>query len=127
MFSGEASAVVGRTSDGELTVLAHHTDLVGDLVPGVVRIAHADGELAVVVHGGFLQVGPSDGGTLVTVLAGVAEPVATIDVARATAAKEAATAALAGRADDDDDDVRAARAALARAELRLDAAASLAR
>jgi F-type H+-transporting ATPase subunit epsilon len=127
LWTGEASALMARSSDGEFTVLAQHTPLVGDVVPGLVRVATADGELAFVVHGGFFQVGPDgDGGTRATVLAGVAEPLASLDVARATAAKEAAEAVLAARGADalDDEALLSARGALARAELRLELSSS---
>jgi len=80
------------------------------------------------VHGGYFQVvhGPSDGVTLVTVLAGVAELVTKIDVARAQAAKEAAEALLASATREEAADQASrqiALDALARAELRLTAAA----
>jgi F0F1-type ATP synthase epsilon subunit len=65
--------------------------------------------------------------TRVTVLAGVAEPVGEIDVARAQAARDAAAAQLQSLpAEDADPDALARRhqveGALARAELRLEAA-----
>ena len=41
-FSGAASGVVLRTADGDLTVLAGHTDLTGDVAPCVVRVERAD-------------------------------------------------------------------------------------
>ena len=124
LWSGVATALMARSSDGEFTVLAQHTAMVGDVVAGVVRVATDAGETAFAVHGGFFQVGPDgEGVTRATVLAGVAEVVTSIDVARATAAKERAVAVLAQRAEDvDDATLSAARDALARAELRLSAA-----
>jgi F-type H+-transporting ATPase subunit epsilon len=141
LFAGPATAVILRTSDGDLTVLDGHTDLVGDVVAGVVRV-EVDGEVnSFCVHGGFLQVRTATGAaaglvgdldattrsTRVTVLAGVAEAVTGIDVARAQAARDAAAAQLQGLpADDSDPDVQARRrhaeGALARAELRLESA-----
>ncbi len=43
-------------------------DMVGDVVPSVVRVGTAEGEIAVAVHGGFFQVGPgeAEGETLMT-------------------------------------------------------------
>lgn len=81
IWSGEASAVYARTSEGEIGVFPGHTPLLGALEPGwVVRIARADGsELRVAVHGGFLSV-RKDG---VSVLAEMAEASEEIDVARA--------------------------------------------
>jgi F-type H+-transporting ATPase subunit epsilon len=124
LWAGEATAFIARSSEGFFTILPEHTDTVGDLVPGIVRVDTAEGEIVFVVHGGYFQVehGPSDGETLVTVLAGVAELVTAIDVARAQAAKEAAEAELGAVTRDDSADQtthQMALDALARAELRL--------
>jgi F-type H+-transporting ATPase subunit epsilon len=88
IWSGEATAVYARTTEGEIGVLAGHAPLLGALAPGwLVRIQHADGvEQRVAVHGGFLSVRP-DG---VSVLAELAENAEEIDVARARDALERA-------------------------------------
>ena len=69
---------------------------------------------------------PEERSTRVTVLAGVAEPVGALDVPRAEAARDRATAELAALASRDDEEAAIERAAaegsLARAELRLGAA-----
>jgi F-type H+-transporting ATPase subunit epsilon len=141
LFAGAATGVILRTSDGDLTVLAGHTDLVGDVVAGVVRVEVDDLVESFCVHGGFVQVRTATGAasgllgdadpaartTRVTLLAGVAEPVSAIDVPRALAARDAAAAQLQSLgADDGDADAigrrRHAEGALARAELRLEAA-----
>ncbi len=141
LFAGPATAGVLRTTEGDLTVLAGHTPLAGDVVPVVVRIERGDvATVAFCVHGGFVQVATAPGAaaglvddatdaersTRVTLLAGVAEPVAAIDVARAEAARDRATAELAGLSSRDDESAAiersAAEATLARAELRLAAA-----
>jgi len=126
LWSGPATALMARSSEGEFTILPQHTATVGDLVGGVVRVATDEGEIAFVVHSGYFQVSGSlaNGETLATVLASVAEPVAAIDVARAQAAKESAEAELANLAKAEADPVgyEAARAKLERAELRLSAA-----
>ncbi len=144
LLEGEATAVVLRSADGDLTVLDGHTPLVTDVTPGEVRIQREEGTVAVAVHGGYLQVetkpSSDDGaaaGTRVTLLAGVAELADQIDVPRAQAARDAAEARLeerrAGgrsapgdrsdtgedRASPDDLEVRQAEAALRRAEVRL--------
>lgn len=82
IWSGEASAVFGRTTSGELGILPGHTPLLGALAPGhPVRIEREGGdELQVAVHGGFLSV-HRDG--RVSVLAEQAELAEDIDVARA--------------------------------------------
>ncbi len=97
LWVGEATALVARSSEGWFTVLPEHMDMVGDVVPSVVRVDTSDGEIAIAVHGGFFQVGPGDAEdqTLATVLAGIAEKVDEIDVARAQVAKDAAEAEIA--------------------------------
>jgi F-type H+-transporting ATPase subunit epsilon len=141
LFAGPATAVVLRTSEGDLTVLAGHTPLVGDVTPIVVRIERPDGATAAFcVHGGFVQVATAMGAavglvddatdsersTRVTLLVGVAEPVEALDVARAQEARDQATAQLASLASRDDEEGalerEVAERALGRAALRLDAA-----
>lgn len=127
LWCGEANALVARSSEGDFTILPQHTETVGDVVAGVVRVQTSEGELALAVHGGYFQVGPGDveGETRATVLAGVAERTTEIDVARAQAAKERAEADLATLTKGDPEDHAAhllAHAALERAELRLRAA-----
>jgi F-type H+-transporting ATPase subunit epsilon len=81
LWSGEATAVFARTTEGEIGILPGHSPLLGALAPGwLVRIQQADGvEQRVAVHGGFLSV-RADG---VSVLAELAENADEIDVARA--------------------------------------------
>ena len=121
LWTGEASALMARSSEGEFAVLPQHTPTVGDLVPGLVRVQTAGGELAFCVHGGYFQVGAGDepGVTRATVLAGTAERVSEIDAARAQAAKDAAEAILSSSAEMDGSTRAQAEASLARAELRL--------
>lgn len=127
LWVGEATALVARSAEGWFTVLPEHMDMVGNVVPSVVRVDSAEGEIAIAVHGGFFQVGPGEEGeTLATVLAGVAEKVTEIDVARAQAAKEAAEAEIAAESRNEQETAASvlAQAALERAELRLSAAKS---
>jgi F-type H+-transporting ATPase subunit epsilon len=100
IWSGEATAVYARTTEGEIGILPGHSPLLGALAPGwLVRIQQADGvEQRIAVHGGFLSV-RSDG---VSVLAEVAESADEIDVARAREA-------LARAGDDQDEESVAAR------------------
>jgi F-type H+-transporting ATPase subunit epsilon len=67
VFSGQATMLLARTTEGELGILHGHAPLLGQLAePGVVRIKLAGGaEHAYTVDGGFLSV-TSEG---VTVLA----------------------------------------------------------
>jgi F-type H+-transporting ATPase subunit epsilon len=88
IWSGEATAVYARTTEGEIGVLPGHSPVLGALSPGwVVRIQQTDGvEQRIAVHGGFLSV-REDG---VSILAEMAESAAEIDVARAREALQRA-------------------------------------
>ncbi|MEI6454623.1 MAG: ATP synthase delta/epsilon chain alpha-helix domain-containing protein [Actinomycetes bacterium] len=141
LLQGAATELVCRTTEGNLTVLAGHTDLVGDIIAGEIKVLLEDGTTTrIAVHGGFLQVVTAQGAaagivedregstTKATVLVGVAELAGDIDVARAQTAREASEAKLAelgsSRSGEEEGSGRAlelsaAEAALARAELRL--------
>jgi len=144
-----ATAVVLRSSDGDLTILDGHTDLITDVVPTEVRVDRSEGEaIRLAVHGGFLQVetgelhpdgeaaeAKGDRSTRATLLAGVAERAEEIDLPRAEWAKEEAETRIEelrasgktraeGVAEDtpltpEDVELAATEAALARAELRI--------
>lgn len=107
VWSGEASMVIARTTEGEIGVLPGHAPLLGQLADGGVVTVHESGggERLIAVHGGFLSV--TEGG--VTILAEVAELAEDIDASRAQSALERARS---------EDDVAAQR----RAESRLRAA-----
>src|SRR3712207_5431253 len=111
IWSGEASMVIARTTEGELGVLPGHAPLLGELAEGgVVRIRPESGDdLVVAAHGGFLSV--TDKG--VSILAETAEISSEIDVERARTALR--------RAEDAGDDPDA-QAAAQRAQGRLRAA-----
>ena len=111
IWSGEATMVIARTTEGELGVLPGHAPLLGQLAPGgVVTIRTETGEdLTVAAHGGFLSV--SERG--VSILAETAEISSEIDVERAREALRRA------EAEGDDPD---AQAAARRAQSRLRAA-----
>ncbi len=111
IWSGEATMVIARTTEGELGVLPGHAPLLGELAPGgVVRIRPESGEdLVVAAHGGFLSVTEKG----VSILAETAEIASEIDVERAREALRRA------EADGDDPD---AQAAARRAQSRLRAA-----
>jgi F-type H+-transporting ATPase subunit epsilon len=111
IWSGEASMVIARTTEGELGVLPGHAPLLGELAPGgVVRIRPESGEeLVVAAHGGFLSVTEKG----VSILAETAEIASEIDVERAREALRRAEAE-----GDDPEAVAAAR----RAQSRLRAA-----
>ena len=80
VWSGEASMVLARTTEGELGILPNHAPLLGILVNGVVTIRVADGSIeTAAVHGGFLSVANNR----VSILAEVAELGSEIDLGRA--------------------------------------------
>ncbi|MEI8147998.1 MAG: F0F1 ATP synthase subunit epsilon [Actinomycetes bacterium] len=84
LWRGPATSLKSRTSDGELMVLAQHTPLVGDVVPGVLVVVGPEGTTYIAVDGGYLQVSSDgDGGTRATVLASVAELAISEDAAAA--------------------------------------------
>jgi F-type H+-transporting ATPase subunit epsilon len=111
IWSGEASMVIARTTEGEIGVLPNHAPLLGELAPGgVVTIRTTEGEdLIVAAHGGFLSVTPRG----VSILAETAEISSEIDVERAREALR--------RAEEGGDDPEALTAAR-RAQSRLRAA-----
>jgi F-type H+-transporting ATPase subunit epsilon len=113
LWSGEASFVFARTTEGEIGVLPGHEPTLAQLEQaGVIRIDTPQGNsVTAAVHGGFLSITPEG----VTVLAESAELAEEIDVERARAA--------ASRADESTDEGVAAKA---RAETRLKAAGSAA-
>jgi F-type H+-transporting ATPase subunit epsilon len=111
IWSGEATMVIARTTEGELGVLPGHAPLLGQLAEGgVVTIRTGSGDdVVVAAHGGFLSV--SERG--VSILAETAEISTEIDVERAREALRRAEGA-----GDDPDALDAAR----RAQSRLRAA-----
>ncbi|MEY4323257.1 MAG: hypothetical protein RL410_1038 [Actinomycetota bacterium] len=110
IFSGKASVVIARTTEGEIGIGRDHEPVLALLSDGgVVRIDTIDNQkIVAAVHGGFLSVDSNN----VTILGQVAELAADIDVTRARAALERA------RQTQDDKAAAAAR----RAEARLVAA-----
>jgi F-type H+-transporting ATPase subunit epsilon len=88
IWSGDATQVTARTTEGDIGVLPGHAPLLGQLADGgIITIYQAGGEpVRAAVHGGFLSV--TDEG--VTVLAEVAELAQDIDTSRAQASLERA-------------------------------------
>jgi F-type H+-transporting ATPase subunit epsilon len=81
IWSGEATMVIARTTEGELGVLPGHAPLLGQLAEGGVVTIRTDsgGDVVVAAHGGFLSV--TERG--VSILAETAEISTEIDVERA--------------------------------------------
>jgi F-type H+-transporting ATPase subunit epsilon len=116
LYEGEGEMVACRTTEGEIAFLPGHQPLLGALGTAKVRVILENGEQTIAVHEGFVEVS----GDHVVVLSDVAELPEQIDAPRAQAAKERAEAALARDPEDED-----ARAALGRAELRLEVAGAV--
>lgn len=111
VWSGEATAVIARTVEGDIGIMPGHEPFLALLADGLLRIDVADGEpMFVATHQGFFSV-DSD---VVKILAATAELASEIDVPRAERAKQRAIDAGA----DDPDEI----AAIRRAESRIEAA-----
>lgn len=134
LYSGEADMVIARTvGGGDIAFLTGHAPFVGALEIGLVTIrSEGRDDLLVAVHGGFVEVSTStpaagsDGAgaarTTVTILSDVAELSEQIDVDRARRAESSARE-LVDRAGEGDN-APAARDALRRAQVRLQAASA---
>lgn len=108
VWTGEATMVIAKTTEGEIGILPGHTALLGQLEAGsVVTVRTESGpDVLIAAHGGFLSV--TDDG--VQILADVAEMSQDIDTDRARRALDSAQAA--------DDEESAAAVARASARLR---------
>jgi F-type H+-transporting ATPase subunit epsilon len=117
LLEGVGRMVVVRTlGGGDIAFEDNHAPFLGALADWPARVKFEDGTQEwFAVHGGFVEVSHNQ----VIILSDVAEPAAEIDVGRATEAKQRAEDAL--RADVDDE---LATAALLRADVRLEVAAS---
>ena len=112
--SDEVTYVGFRTLLGGMGVKANHLPVIATLDVAPLKIQLANGaEEVFAVCGGFLEMQNNK----CTVLATIAEPGEDIDAARANAAKERATARLAGK--NEDLDVDRAKYALKKAMMRL--------
>ncbi|TXK17272.1 F0F1 ATP synthase subunit epsilon [Homoserinibacter sp. GY 40078] len=70
LWSGEATQVVARTTEGEIGVLSGHEPILAVLAPGESRVTALDGSVVTArVEDGFLSVQ----GDTVTIVAGTAE------------------------------------------------------
>ena len=113
LFSGDAERLLVRTTDGDVEILAGHTDLFATLGVGRVKLTAGDSVRYASASGGFLTV---KGGS-VTLAAITFEFADAIDQERAERAKERAEESI--RTAKDDRALDAARAKLARAINRI--------
>ena len=112
-FSGDVDYVTAPGANGELTILPSHAPLMTTLVPGEMRFGVDDGEQAILITGGFMEVLVDS----ITVLADAAEREDEINEDRATEAVRRGQERIAMHGDDLD--MERALASLRRAQLRL--------
>jgi F-type H+-transporting ATPase subunit epsilon len=118
MYSGQAESIIGTATDGLFGVLYNHAPMLAALGFGTLTLRETGGgEKVFVTSDGFFEITNNRAAVLVD----TAETGATIDLARAEAAKKRAEERLERRADKDIDAVRA-EAALHRAIVRIKAA-----
>jgi len=112
VWSGDATIVIARTTEGEVGILANHAPLMSLMVPGVVEVRSEGGEtIRAAVDSGFLSVG----GNRVSILAENAALATEIDSGQA---QKALDEARSGDMDDEHDvaEVRRAEAWVRAAE-----------
>ena len=95
IYAGDAEMVFVPAKEGELGITPRHAPLLSLLKAGEVRIRNGDDEQSIFVGGGALEIQPHK----VTILADTAIRAHDIDEAAATAAKQRAEEALAGKID----------------------------
>ena len=117
VFAGDVDIVVLPGAAGEMGILPKHAPVLTTLKYGIIKVRKGGKEEVFTVAGGIAEVQPD----IITVLAGAAENVEEIDVARADAARVRAEEAL-KNAPTDTDAYLAMEAALRKSNLRLDAA-----
>ena len=115
-FDGMVESLLVRTDDGDVEILAGHTDLLASVSTGRARLLIDGKPRFASVNGGFLSVS----GGKVRLCAITFEFADQIDIKRAKAAKERAEAALASAKDKRDEQI--AKAKLLRAVSRINVA-----
>jgi F-type H+-transporting ATPase subunit epsilon len=99
LWSGQASIVIARGTEGEVGIQAGHTPMLIQLAIGPMFIQTEGERLAAAVDGGFLHVVTNEGETRVDILAEHAELQSEIDMDRARRQKEDAEHRLAEQED----------------------------
>ena len=115
-FSGEAESLLVRTGDGDVEILAGHTDYIASIGIGRARIIAGGQSRVASCSGGFLTVAGGE----VKLVAITFEFSEDIDLKRAEAAKTSAEAAIA--AAKDAQEIECAKAKLSRALSRISVA-----
>jgi F-type H+-transporting ATPase subunit epsilon len=113
VWSGEATRVIARTTEGDVGILANHAPMLSLMVDGIVDVTTADGETWVAaVNAGFLSVA----GNRISILSERAEMTHEIDLEKAR--QDLERAQVAGEKPDEAEEA----AARAWAEARIRAA-----
>jgi F-type H+-transporting ATPase subunit epsilon len=111
VWSGEATQVIARTTEGDVGVLPNHAPMLSLMVDGVVDVTTTDGETWIAaVDAGFLSVA----GNRISILAEHAEMAHDIDLEKARQDLERAQEA----GENSDDAAEAASRAWAQARIR---------
>jgi F-type H+-transporting ATPase subunit epsilon len=114
VYDSEVTMVVAKTTSGEIGVLAGHIPMVAPLAISAVKLKKQDGSQEVVaINGGFIEVRPEK----ISILAPAAEVATNIDITRAKAALTRAEQRL--QAKNDEVDFKRAELALKRALNRI--------
>ena len=85
-YSDEIDVLTVPTTQGEISILAHHVPLITMIAPGEIRIKKDGTVIYMTITGGFIQVTHHK----VTILADAAERAEDIDIERAEKARERA-------------------------------------
>ncbi len=94
-FQGDVRSATLPTTEGEITVMAHHMPLVAALVDGEMRIDTGTREVSIAIAGGFLETGgPGGEQGEVTVLSDFAAESDSIEIARVEQARARAAQLL---------------------------------
>jgi F-type H+-transporting ATPase subunit epsilon len=115
LWTGEASMVIARGTEGDVGILPGHAPLMIRLAIGVIRIQHDGEETKAVVDGGFMHVTPGEDLTRVDVLADDADLEGDID--RDEAERQRADAERRLQEDQDERAQADLQSAMARLEL----------
>ena len=116
VFDGNAEALLVRTDNGDVEILAGHADLFAPVGIGVARVKAGGGVRTASSAGGFISVSRGE----VRLVSTTFEFADEIDLDRARTAKEKAEKTIADSSDDKI--IRMAKAKLARAINRINAA-----
>lgn len=90
VYDGDVDEITLHTTQGEISILPHHVDLLTQVVPGELIIKVKNQETSLALTGGFLEVSNNS----CKILADYAIHTHEIDMAKVEKAKEAAEKAL---------------------------------